>query len=229
MKRLCLLLLAALVLSACERVNVESVPTGTVIDCDPALTGWWQVTSEHPDADSNEDESMHLFVSADCKRWVSVETDKKASTAKVDDIAGSMTFMIREVADARYLAVSDKDKSPEGKHEIGEGFELIRYVAHHDRIDLFEADPRREAHRVADGLVAGRVESSAQSVGDKHSASSVNTMLTGDGDAIADRLKRFDPIDVAFVELRRVDEKTQKRLEQDLKPVPLAGKPKPHE
>lgn len=231
MKQLSLLFLAALVLTGCERVSVESVPTGKDLVCDKNLTGWWQVESERPDAGYDADESMHLHVSDDCARWVSVEQDNSEQTSIVEDMAVAMHIQLREVGEARYLVVSDRDKSAAGKHDIGEGFEVFRYVAHTDRIDLFEADPRREAHRVADGLVNGRVESSEpiRRADGTQSVSSVNTMITGDGDAIAAWLTRFDPIDRAFMELRRVDEKTQTKLGSHLKIPAFGGKPKPHE
>ncbi len=228
MKRLGLLFLAAFVLSGCERVSVESVPTGKALACDKDLTGWWQVESEQASAANDEDESLHLFVSDDCSRWISVEQDASEHTKRVEDMAIAMQIELREVEDARYLVLSDRDKSAAGKHDIGEGFELLRYIAHRNHVDLFEADPKREAHRVADGQVNGRVETTSHNPNQPGSGN-INTMITGDGDAIADWLKRFDPIDRAFMELRRVDEKTQSQLDRHLKTPAFGGKPKPHE
>lgn len=225
MKRLILVALAALVLSGCEQLRVESIPTGEVIACDQDFVGWWRVESESANGD---DDVLHLHVNDDCRYWVTVENDSNGER-KREELAEQMGFDFRRVGDDHFLAVSDRSKDPEGKHEVGEGFALLRYVVRDDHIDLFEGDPRREAHRIAEGLVRGKVESSSHAQCGTDGKCNVNTTITGDGDAIADWLKRFDPIDRAFMELRRVDDETSKDLDVLLKSAPTDGKPKPHE
>ena len=222
-----LVLLATLVLSGCEQLSVQSPPSGEVIACDAALVGWWEMFGERPDA-GDPDESMYLHVDATCAAWTSIEVDTqrgKNVVGQLDDLA----IETRAVGDKRYIVVSDRDKTAAGKHEIGDGYVLYRYIAHRDRVDLFEGDPRREAHRIAEGLVNGRVEAKSHADCGDDGKCSVNTMITGDGDAIAAWLKRFDPLDSAVMELRRIDRKTEKQLERHLKSPAPTGKPKPHE
>ena len=94
-------------------------------------------------------------------RWVTVETDADGQR-KQEDLSSQMRFDFRRIGDIGYLAVSDVPNNPDGKREVGEGFALLRYVVRTDRIDLFDGDPRREAHRIAEGLVRGKVESGSQ-------------------------------------------------------------------
>ena len=218
--------LAAFALSGCEQLTVESIPSGEVVACDQAFTGWWRVQAESLDGD--DDDALHLHVSDDCTRWVTVETDADGQR-KQEDLSSQMRFDFRRIGDAGYLAVSDVPNNPDGKREVGEGYALLRYVVRVDRINLFEGDPRREAHRIAEGLVRGKVESGSQAQCGTDGNCNVNTTITGDGDAIADWLKRFDPIDRAFFELRRLDDKTTNDLDALLKSAPSDGKPKPHE
>ena len=225
MKRIIFALFFAFTLSGCEQLRVESIPTGENIACDPQFVGWWRVESESA---NGGDDVLHLHVNDDCKYWVTVENDSNGER-KREDLAEQMGFDFRRVGDDHYLAVSDLSKNSEGKHEVGEGYALLRYVVHDDRIDLFEGDPRREAHRIAEGLVRGKVESGSHAQCGTDGNCNVNTTITGDGDAIADWLKRFDPIDRALFELRRVDNKTRSELDAILKTAPADGKPKPHE
>ena len=226
MRHLLCALIAAFALAGCEQLHVESIPTGEVIACDPAFAGWWQVESEA--ADDDDDEPMHLHVDADCMHWVSVETDS-AGEREREELSEKMRFEFRKVDDDTYLAVSDRDPGESGKREVGDGHVLLRYVVRTDRIDLFEGDPRREAHRIAEGLVSGKVETGSHANCGADGKCSVNTMISGDGDAIAAWLKRFDPIDRAFLELRRVHTQQQAQLNALLKTPPADGKPKPHE
>ena len=229
MKRIVLAALAALALSGCEQLRVESIPTGEIVACDPAFAGWWRLQSESVDNDDDgDDDAVSLQVSADCAHWVTLESESDG-THKREDMAEQMHFEFRALGDARYLAVSDLPGDTNGKHDVGDGYALLRYVVHSDRIDLFEGDPRREAHRIADGFVNGRVETKSHAGCGTDGGCSVNTIVTGDGDAIAAWLKRFDPIDRAFMELRRVDEATASTLDDLLKSAPAGGKPKPHE
>lgn len=225
MKRILIAALATFALSGCEQLRVESIPTGEVLACDSDFAGWWRVES---DAADGGDEAVHLHVSDDCAHWRTVETDAEGRR-KQDDLSTQMRFDFRRIGDARYLAVSDLPDNENGKHDVGEGFALLRYVVRDDRIGLFEGDPRREAHRIAEGLVRGKVESSSHAQCGTDGNCNVNTTITGDGDAIADWLKRFDPIDRALFELRRVDDKTATELDDLLKSPSSDGKPKPHE
>jgi hypothetical protein len=213
-------------LSGCEQLTVESIPAGEVIACDQAFAGWWRVEAESVDGD--DDEALHLHVSDDCARWLTLETDADGQR-KQEDLSTQMRFDFRRVGDAGYLAVSDVPDNPNGRHEVGEGYALLRYVVREGRIDLFEGDPRREAHRIAEGLVRGKVESGAHAQCGTDGNCNVNTTITGDGHAIAHWLKRFDPIDRAFFELRRVDDRAGTELDALLKSPPADGKPKPHE
>jgi hypothetical protein len=227
MKRVLVAVIAALALCGCEQLRVESVPSGEVVACDPALTGWWRVEAEAADG-GDDDDTLHLHVSADCAQWITVETDRDGD-GKREDMAEKMRFEFRALGEDRYLAVSDRDPGSDGKREVGEGYALLRYVVRGQRVDLFEGDPRREAHRIAEGLVNGRVRADSHANCGADGKCSVNTMISGDGDAISAWLRRFDPIDVAFMELRRVDERVEAELATHLKTPPVDGKPKPHE
>ncbi|HWT16669.1 MAG TPA: hypothetical protein VN581_12865 [Patescibacteria group bacterium] len=218
-------LCAVFALSGCEVLRVESLPTGEIIACDKDFVGWWRVESESVEAD---DDTLHLHLDNDCTHWTFVENDADGQR-KQEDLSTQMRFDFRRVGDARYLAASDVPDNPDDKHDVGEGFALLRYVVRADRIDLFEGDPRREAHRVAEGLIRGTVESGSHARCGENGNCSVNTTITGDGDAIADWLKRFDPIDRSFMELRRVDARTTTELDELLKSPPADGKPRPHE
>lgn len=226
MNRIVCALIASLALAGCEQLRVESIPSGDIVACDSDFAGWWQVESES--VDGSDDETMHLHVSDDCAQWISVETDRDGDS-KRDDLATKMRFDFRTIGEDHYLAVSDREAGGEPSKEVGEGYALLRYVVRADRIDLFEGDPRREAHRIADGLVNGRVRADSHAGCGTDGECAVNTMISGDGDAIAAWIKRFDPIDRAFMELRRVDEKTATTLDAHLKPAATDGKPKPHE
>lgn len=226
MKSVLIAALAVFALSGCEQLRVESIPTGEIMACDKDFTGWWRVEAESVDGD--DDDALHLHISDDCAHWLTVETDADGQR-KQDDLSTQMRFEFRQVGDARYLAVSDVPNNPSDKHEVGEGYALLRYVVRGDRIDLFEGDPRREAHRIAEGLVRGKVESGSHAQCGTDGTCNVNTTITGDGDAIADWLKRFDPIDRALFELRRIDDRTAAELDALLKSPPVDGKPKPHE
>jgi len=225
MKRILFAVIAAFALAGCEQLHVESIPTGEVIACDPAFSGWWRMQSEAVDDDDN---AVHLRVDETCTHWISVESESDGSS-KTEDLAVNLRFEFRKLDEARYLLVSDRDPGESGKHDIGEGYALLRYVTRANRIDLFEGDPRREAHRIAEGLVSGKVETGSHANCGADGKCSVNTMITGDGDAIAAWLKRFDPIDRAFMELRRVDAEQQAQLDALLNKPPADGKPKPHE
>lgn len=226
MKRILFALLAAFALSGCEQLRVESIPSGEIVACATAFAGWWRVESESVDAD--DDEAMHLHVSDDCAQWISVETDRDGDS-KREDLATKMRFDFRTIGDEHYLAVSDREPGDEPSKDVGEGYALLRYVVRADRIDLFEGDPRREAHRIADGLVNGLVRADSHAGCGADGECAVSTMISGDADAIAAWVKRFDPIDRAFMELRRVDDKTAGTLDAHLKPAATDGKPKPHE
>ena len=226
MKRILIAALAAFALSGCEQLRVESIPAGEVVACDQDFVGWWRVEGES--ADGDDDDTLHLRISEDCAHWHTVETDADGQREQ-EDLSTQMRFDFRQVGDARYLAVSDVPNHPNDKHDVGEGFALLRYVVRGERIDLFEGDPRREAHRIAEGLVRGKVESSSHAQCGTDGNCNVNTTIAGDGDAIADWLKRFDPIDRALFELRRVDDKTATELDDLLKSPSSDGKPKPHE
>lgn len=218
--------LAAFALSGCEQLRVESIPTGEIIACDKEFAGWWRVEDES--VDNNDDDAPLLHVSADCAHWLTVETDADGER-KQDDLSAQMRFDFRRIGDDGYLAVSDIPDNPDDKHDVGEGYALLRYIVRSDRIDLFEGDPRREAHRIAGGFVNGRVESKSHGGCGADGGCAVNATITGGGDAIAAWLKRFDPIDRAFMELRRVDGQTAGELDALLKSPPADGKPKPHE
>lgn len=226
MKSVPIAALAAFALSGCEQLRVESIPTGEIIACDKDFAGWWRVESES--VDNDDDDAPLLHVSADCTRWITLESDADG-TRKQDELSAQMRFDFRRIGDAGYLAVSDIPDNPGDKHEVGEGYALLRYVVRHDRIDLFEGDPRREAHRIAGGFVNGRVESKSHAGCGADGGCAVNATITGDGDAIAAWLKRFDPIDRAFMELRRIDDKPAAEFDALLKSPSADGKPKPHE
>lgn len=225
LKPVLLAALAAFTLSGCEQLTVESIPTGEAVACDKDFVGWWRVETESA---NDNDGALHLHVSDDCAHWLTVETDT-GGEGKREDLSAQMRFDFRHVGDNEYLAVSNAADNANDKHEIGDGFVLLRYVVHDDHIDLFEGDPRREAHRIAEGLVRGKVEADSHAQCGTDGKCNVNTIISGDGDAIADWLKRFDPIDRAFVELRRVDAETTTELDALLKMPGSAGKPKPHE
>lgn len=224
--RILIAVLAAFALSGCEQLRVESIPAGEVVACDQAFGGWWRVEAESPGIDHAD--TLHLHVSDDCAQWITVETDADGQRTQ-DDVATQMRFEFRRIGEDGYLALSDVPNNPDDKHEVGDGYVLLRYVVRADRIDLFEGDPRREAHRVGEGLVAGKVESGAHAQCGTDGNCNVNTTITGDGHAIAEWLRRFDPIDRAFVELRRIDESLATELDPLLNLPPATGKPKPHE
>lgn len=226
MKRLLCALLASLVLAGCEQLRVASLPAGEVMACDAALAGWWEVRSEMPLEES--DDTMHLHVSDDCSQWVTVETDRDGKR-KREVASEKIRFEFRKLDDARYLGLSDIGEAGSQLDSVGEGYVLLRYVVRDDRVDLFDGDPRREAHRIAEGLVVGSVESQSHLGCGDHGRCAVNTTIKGDEHAIASWIRRFDPLDRAVFELRRVDDRTQKKLAADLKSPPTDGKPKPHE
>lgn len=225
MKKVLFALCTVFALSGCEQLRVESIPAGDVVACDQAFVGWWQVASQ--DEDKGAD-TLHLKVSGDCAHWFTVETSAEGQR-KMEDLAVKMRFDQRRVDGSSYLAISDRPNAADHSREVGEGYVLLRYVVRAQGIDLFEGDPRREAHRIAEGLVRGKVDSNSPAQCGERGNCNVNTQISGDGAAIAEWLKRFDPLDHAFLNLQRIDEASAREFDLYLRTSDHSGKPRPHE
>ncbi len=207
-------------LSGCEQLRVESIPTGEVVACDNALTGWWTGSTE------DSDQEIFVHVSDDCSTWLSVEKNDDGSM-KLENLGEEMKFQTLEINATRILAVSPT--TPDDDKYILDGHLLFRYEVNPSVLKLFAGSSRIEARRIAEGKVAGRVE--ARRVGDcgNRAPCEVNALITGSPDDIRGWLISFKPLNQKYATFKRVPTDASVDLEALLKSAPSDGKPKPHE
>lgn len=222
MKRTLIVLFASLVLSGCEQLRVESIPTGEVVACDKALTGWWTGSTE------DSDQEIFVHVSDDCSTWLSVEKNDDGSM-KLENLGEEMKFQTLEINATRILAVSPT--IPDDDKYILDGHLLFRYEVNPSVLKLFAGSSRIEARRIAEGKVAGRVE--ARRVGDcgnrAPSPCEVNALIMGSPDDIRGWLISFKPLNQKYATFKRVPTDASVDLDALLKSAPSVGKPEPHE
>ncbi len=221
MNRILIALFTVFALSGCEQLRVESIPTGKAIACDPELVGWWTGSTE----DSADEVFVH--VNSDCTKWSSIERDNE-ERFKIDDLGEDFKFQMVEVNADRILVVSPA-KLDDSEKYILDGYALFRYTTESGKLKLYAGDTRKEAHRIADGKIAGRVE--ARHVGDCSGGAicEVNSLVTGTSDDIRSWLIRFKPLDQKYATFVRVPISDTPELDALLKSPPADGKPKPHE
>jgi hypothetical protein len=231
MKRILIAALAAFALSGCDQLRVESIPTGEVVACDRDLTGWWQSFPEKDAEDTDGDDAV-VYISDDCSDWVSFESLQDA-VPKQESMLGEMKFDQRIVGGERYLAITELPKQGEDSSTPSEGITLLRYRRDGDRLTFYTGNTRREAHRIADALVSGRVETKSRNdcrSEDKGPCrSALDVLILGDGNDIANWLTRFEPLDEPLAHLVRAEKIIVDRLSPLLIEAPTDGKPKPHE
>ena len=231
MKRILLAAFAAFALSGCDQLRVESIPTGEVVACDGKLTGWWQSVPQANEENSDSDDAV-VYISDDCADWISFESLQEA-VPKKESMLGEMKFDQRIVNGERYLAITELPKQDDASSKPSEGITLLRYRRDGDRLTFYTGHTRREAHRIADALVSGRVETKSRNdcrAEDKAPCrSALDVLILGDGNDIANWLTRFEPLDEPLVHLVRADKAIIDRLSPLLIDTPTDGKPKPHE
>jgi hypothetical protein len=210
--RILIAVLAAVALSGCEQLRVESIPAGEVVACDQAFGGWWRVEAESPELDDAD--TLHLHVSDDCAQWITIETDADGQRTQ-EDLSTQMRFDFRRVGEAGYLArIGRAGQSRTAGTRSAMATRCCATSFAQGRIDLFEGDPRREAHRIGGGTGGAARSNRALTRSAARTAIATSTPRSP-ATAMPSRIgcERFDPIDRAFVELRRVDDRAGTELD----------------
>lgn len=192
----CLLLPSLLLLAACQTTRIESRPTGTYTDCDPALVGSWQATQLR--ADGNIDTLGTLDIPAGCQPIIAHKSGKPAEKLDQYDIGyvrvGPLHLLVgRAKADKGATDKVASNKSAPGKDTPGKdgdkppGMLVFRYVANPQHIAVYGIDHALVARRIVDGTLSGQTNAASQLRRDQAQASNtvIESLIKGDGDTIA--------------------------------------------
>ncbi len=203
LKMLYLLLPCMLLLAACQTTRLESRPTGTYTDCDPALVGSWQATQLQ--TDGNIDALGTLDIPTGCQPITAHKGGKPPET--LDEF----TLSFARVGQLHLLVGNERSgKTP--------GMLVFRYETSPQHITIYPIDHALVARGIVAGTLPGHTEASSRiHPGQTHPGqaqartTSIDNLIAGDGDVIATLLQGKPTIFSAqpVLMLQRVPAKSQ--------------------
>ena len=170
MKRFAYLLFVLFALTGCSTTVFESIPRGSMTDCDPAWPGRWKplATSEIPSTPKDT-----LDISTDCRN-ATIEGKTKPTNLSLIDTDRMQYLLIHN--DNRSLDCIGSD----GSHC---GVILFRYVREGDTIKLFAPDHAKVAALIKAGKLQG-FSAPLQDKGLSTSAPNYQNFIAGDPEQI---------------------------------------------